>query len=219
LSFSVNVIFSNRKQESQLLMAGLDCHACSDRSIIHNQALSSYVSSFHIPMPSILFVCTANLYRSPLAAAFFSSKLQADQEADHWIVESAGTWTIPGQRVPVDLLKAAGGRGIDLKNHLTRQLDHDLLGRHHLVVVMEKGHREALQIEFPFIQEKVHLLSEMVDQLEYDIPDPVKSRLEMHVFVTAIFELIDRAYPNICQFAQAPQMVQPYFSHHVNFTL
>ena len=155
----------------------------------------------------ILFVCTANLYRSPLAAAFFSRKLQADGRADHWVVESAGTWTVPGQHVPSDLLKIANALDIDLKSHRTRQLDGSLLAQYDFVLVMEKGHREALCIEFPSNQMKVHLLSEVADHLKYDIADPVNSDLELDEIVIKISGLIDRAYPNICQLVEACKII------------
>jgi protein-tyrosine phosphatase len=154
-------------------------------------------------MPGILFVCTGNLYRSPLAAAFFSSKLQADGQAGNWDVASAGTWTIPGQRVPADVLKQAATLGMDLKNHLTQQVDQSLLARYDLIIVMEKGHKEALQIEFPTIQERVRLLSEAADQMEYNIEDPANSGSEMSQTFAEMRRLIERAYPKICELAHA----------------
>lgn len=170
-------------------------------------------------MYRILFVCTANLYRSPLAAAFFCRKLQADGLTRRWRVASAGTWTTPGRRVPSDVLMAAGRLGIDLTSHLTRQVDHDLLSKFDLILVMEKGHREALRIEFPFIQEKIHLLSELADQLEYDIGDPAKPRVDINEIVIEMSRLIERAYPNICQLAQPDETGQFPRRRHVNFTL
>ena len=154
-------------------------------------------------MPSILFVCTANLYRSPLAAAFFSRKLQVNGESPHWSVGSAGTWATPGQSVPSDASLAAQVMGIDLKDHLTRQIDRDLLAKYDLILVMEKGHREALRIEFPFIQNKIYLVSMVADQLEYDIADPANSSLGIGEIITEMSRLIDRAYPNICQLVQS----------------
>ncbi len=155
----------------------------------------------------ILFVCTANLYRSPLAAAFFSRKLLAEGQSNHWFVETAGTWSVPGQHAPSDLLKIASALDIDLKSHRTRQLDHGLLAASDLVLVMEKGQREALRIEFPSAQMKVHLLSELADHIEYDVPDPINSDLSMHEIVIEIGRLIDRAYPNICRLVQAPETI------------
>ncbi len=150
----------------------------------------------------ILFACTANLYRSPLAAALFSKKLRADGQSNEWIVDSAGIWTIPGQRVPARLLHTASRLDIDLHNQLTRQLNRSLLAQSDLILVMEKGQKEALCVEFPSFQRKVHLLSELADRWEYDIADPVKSGLDMIEFVVEISRLVDRAYPNICKLAQ-----------------
>ena len=167
----------------------------------------------------ILFVCTANLYRSPLAAAFFSRKLQADGLTRRWRVASAGTWTVAGRRVPSEMLAAAQAAGLDLTSHLTRQVDRDLLSKFDLILVMEKGHREALRIEFPSVQERVHLLSELADQLEYDIRDPARSRQKINEIVIEISRLIDRAYPNICRLAQMPETTRPSSSNNVNVTL
>lgn len=159
-------------------------------------------------MPHILFICTANLYRSPLAAALFRRKLQADGQSHHWTVESAGTWTIPGQGVPPDALRAARSIDIDLKTHVTRPVDRPLLARQNLILVMERGHREALNIEFPFVQSRAYLLSEVTDQLEYDVADPAKSSVGINEFAAEMLKLIDRAYPNICQLVKASRLAE-----------
>jgi protein-tyrosine phosphatase len=170
-------------------------------------------------MPRILFVCTANLYRSPLGAALLSQKLGAEGGSRRWRVASAGTWTVPGQHVPARALAAARARGIDLSGHRTRQVDHDLLTKFDLILVMEKGHREALCIEFPFIQPKIHLLSELADQLTYDIADPAKPSLEIEEIVSEMSRLIERAYPAICRLVQPEELGKPSSARHVNFTL
>lgn len=152
-------------------------------------------------MPHILFVCTANLYRSPLAAAFFEKKLQSEGCPHDWVVESAGTWTLPGQHVPLDVLRIAASINISLKGHITRQVNLELLARHDLIIVMNRGHREALVFEFPAIQERVHLLSELADQLEYDVIDPATCDLKIDEVAAEILKLVYRAYPRICQLA------------------
>lgn len=159
-----------------------------------------------IDMHNILFVCTGNLYRSPLAAAFFSRKLQADGFADSWIVESAGTWTTAGRHIPPNFLKAARRFGIELNDHRTRLVDEKLLAVYDLIVVMEKGHREALRFEFPSSQGRIRLLSELADQLEYDIADPAGSTLAANDIINKMSGLIDRAYPNICQLLRSREM-------------
>ena len=85
--------------------------------------------------------------------------------------------------------------------------------------MMERGHREALRIEFPSFQTKIHLLSEMADHLEYDIADPANSGLDAGKFVTEMARLIERAYPTICEFAQGHKMVPSGSGRSVNVTL
>jgi protein-tyrosine phosphatase len=170
-------------------------------------------------MPHILFVCTANLYRSPLAAAFLYRKLQTDRRSEGWVVESAGTWAVPGHHVPEQALMAARDLGLDLQSHLTRQVDRDLLAGYDLILVMERGHMEALTIEFPFIQKKLHLLSEVADQLQYDIADPASSGLRISEIAAQMCNLIERAYPNICLLAQTSEVAKPSAGRHVNYTL
>lgn len=153
----------------------------------------------------ILFVCKANLCRSPLAAAFFLRRLEEEGQDGEWIVQSAGTWAAAGQPVPQNVLKLARIMGVSLRSHRTQPVDDDLLSEQDLVVVMEQGQREALRIEFPAHQRKVYLLSELADYRDYDIADPAQrgAGVSIHETALALSRLVDRAYPTICQLVQA----------------
>ena len=87
-------------------------------------------------MPSVLFVCTGNLFRSPLAAALFSRELRFAKPPGEWRVESAGILAQTGKPVPTELVKAAAAVGIDLKDHRSRRVDESLLERFDSIVVM-----------------------------------------------------------------------------------
>ena len=152
-------------------------------------------------MPTILFVCTGNLYRSPLAAAFFRLLLDARGRAD-WSVSSAGTWTAPGQRVPPEGLRAASKFGADLLEHRSQIINAEMLSRANLVLVMEKGHKEALDLEFPSASGKVHLLSQVVDGLAYDIPDPMIVGGEVESLAGDLHKLLDKGFESICALAE-----------------
>lgn len=138
-----------------------------------------------------------------MAAGLFARKLQAEGAVDGWVVESAGTWALVDRRVPPDVRIAARMLGIDLRNHRTRPVDAPLLERFDLILVMERGHREALLIEFPAARRKVHLLSMLADRLEYDIADLGQSGLGADEVAAQLAAVIDRAYPTICRLAQA----------------
>jgi protein-tyrosine phosphatase len=159
-------------------------------------------------MPGILFVCTGNLYRSPLAAAFFRAKLLADGRND-WTVDSAGTWTQPGQPVSPETIRAAAKFGANLEGHLSQLISADLLSRFDLALVMEQGHKEALDQEFPFASRKTHLISQVVDCLVYDIPDPLSSGQELDILASDLFKLVERGYQTICGLAQDAAVSKP----------
>ena len=152
-------------------------------------------------MSGVLFVCTGNLYRSPLAAAFFRTKLLAAGHRD-WTVDSAGTWTQPGQPVSPETIRAAAKFGTNLEGYLSQLISADLLSRFDLVLVMEKGHKEALDQEFPFASHKTHQISQVVDHLAYDVPDPLNSGQEIDMLAFDLYKLVERGYKTICELAQ-----------------
>ena len=126
-------------------------------------------------MVSVLFICTGNQYRSPIAAEAFRGQLIRDGRAAQWRVSSAGTWTSSGRHAPPAAVELARAFGVDIDGHMTRMLDAKMLKDADLVFVMEQGHKESIQAEFPFAKKKLYLLSEVADGLAYDIPDPAGS--------------------------------------------
>jgi protein-tyrosine phosphatase len=151
-------------------------------------------------MPSVLFVCRANQFRSPLAAAIFWQSIQQEANKETWIVESAGTWTKAGSRVPAITLQLAGELGLaGLERHRTRQIDAALLDRFELILLMEQGQKEALAAEFPAVRPRLYLLSELVDGMVYDIPDPFDTGVEPHEVGWQLRYLIKRGKDRILE--------------------
>jgi len=153
-------------------------------------------------MPSILFVCLANRFRSPLAAAFFCQHLDQVADKQSWTVGSAGTWTEAGLPPDARALQVAKDWGLDIKAHRSRQVNAVLLSQRNLVLVMEAGQKEALQVEFPKERDKIYLLSEVVDGNPYDIPDPFSLDGPTYKEIALeLYELIKRGFKNICNLA------------------
>ena len=148
-------------------------------------------------MPAILFVCTANRFRSPIAEASFKRELRLrGMEAD-WRVLSAGTWTTDGLPAAADAISAASRMGLDVSGHTSRAITPQLLRDSDLVVVMEQGQKEALQSEFPESAQKVRVLSEVSTGVPYDIPDPSGS-MSVGEIPNEIDHLIHAGFDRIC---------------------
>jgi protein-tyrosine phosphatase len=155
-------------------------------------------------MPSILFVCSANLYRSPLAAAYLRHEMKDVPDGKEWLVDSAGTWTKTGTPVHPQTVEDARLFGLDIRAHSSKQITGELLSRNDLILVMETGQKEALLLEFPNQSRKIYLLSEVVDGRSYNIPDPFSLEgdhdrdiaIELH-------QVIKRGYKEILALAKS----------------
>lgn len=123
-------------------------------------------------MPKILFVCTANRFRSILAEEFFNRELRTNGNASDWEVTSAGTWVTIPMAPTKEAYVEAQKRGLFLGQRLSKSIESLQVSSFDLIVVMEKGHKEALMTEFPKLKEKIFLLSELGGNIGYSIPDP-----------------------------------------------
>lgn len=123
-------------------------------------------------MPVILFVCTANRFRSPIAAAFAKRKIQSAGLPGEWTIIDAGTWTDTGLPAHPRAISAATALGLDLTQHRSRVVNSAIISASDLIIVMERGHKEALGYEFPSSLKKIMLLGELADEHNWDIEDP-----------------------------------------------
>jgi protein-tyrosine-phosphatase len=110
-------------------------------------------------MPSILFVCSANICRSPMAEGLFGALVK--DEPLKWQIGSAGVYAEPGLPAAPNTLQVLRKRGIDLPNHRSKPVSADLLAQYSLILTMEKGQKEALQVAFPTCASKIWLVSEI----------------------------------------------------------
>jgi len=122
-------------------------------------------------MAGILFVCTGNMCRSPLAEAKFKAMMQEYGLAG-WQVASGGTWIPNKLKSDERTLVWAEAEGLDLSEHVTQRITGKLLAEYDLIVVMTNGHREAILTNYPGMNGNVVGLSELSGPF-YDIPDPV----------------------------------------------
>jgi protein-tyrosine-phosphatase len=147
--------------------------------------------------PTILFVCTGNICRSPIAAALFRARAERMGDVVH--VESAGTWGVDGQPAAALASDVLAERGISLDGHIARTVTREMLGQADLVIVMTRSHRDALIAEFPSERLKIRLMSEL-NGIEYDIADPYgRPREAYEMCAYDLEQLLERGYAQIMQ--------------------
>lgn len=149
-------------------------------------------------MPEILFVCTENQFRSPLAAALFEKRLRENGIREGWKVRSAGTWVTRNTGAHPVALREGKKWGLDLSQHATHEVTASLVASADLVIVMTQGQKEALQFEFPGQQQKICMLTELNGIEDGEIPDPVMTDLgTAEAFIEDLSAEIDKAYDEI----------------------
>ena len=104
-------------------------------------------------------------------------KSKVEQLPGEWRIESAGTWAVEGAPANQKTQQVMAELGLDIKDHRSRIITREMLSSFNLILVMEPGHKESLQIEFPEVASRVYLLSEMVG-LTFTIMDPVGGEIE-----------------------------------------
>lgn len=124
------------------------------------------------PMPAILFVCTANRIRSPLAEHLLRRRLAKEMTTASWRVESAGAWAESDLPALPAARQAGAELGVDLSDHRSRHVDDLHLNHYDLILTMERGQRDILRMEHPEVAERIMTMSEATTGYDYDIADP-----------------------------------------------
>jgi protein-tyrosine phosphatase len=113
----------------------------------------------------ILFVCTGNTCRSPLAEglgkALLAERLGCrvdDLPARGFWLLSAGVATYGGSPATPESVEAGAELGADLRNHRSRPVNPQLLAAADDVIAMTRGHADALAHRFPGVGPRPRLL-------------------------------------------------------------
>ncbi len=148
-------------------------------------------------MKTILFVCTANICRSPMAAAIMRARIaQLALDAEVQVL-SAGVWAEAGSRASTGATTVLRQRGIDLAAHRSQLLDQALLKQADIILVMEEAHRRSIFYRDPQVLAKVFLLSEMAGG-HADVDDPYGGSFEEYAETAdELTMLIDKGLPKI----------------------
>jgi len=134
---------------------------------------------------SVLMVCVGNICRSPMAEALLINRL-SDSNYSKINIASAGVGALVGHEADATAKELMTEKNIDVSMHRARQLNTELISEYDLILVMEKGHINAVHNIAPSSKGKVHLLGKWSD---FEISDPyMQPRREFEVAL----ELIER---------------------------
>jgi len=119
---------------------------------------------------NILFVCTGNTCRSPMAEGLL--KDMAEKRGLKLEVTSAGVFAFDGQEVSKEAVEVMKEENIDIAKHRARIIHRDMVESANLILTMSKSHKRELLRKYDFIKDKIYTLKEYAYGREEDILDP-----------------------------------------------
>jgi len=149
----------------------------------------------------ILFVCTGNICRSPMAEGLF--RKLTEKRAD-FEISSAGVSTTYGQPPSAHAVEAMRAMHVDISDQRSQPITLELLLSARHVFVMTRGHLDIVTMQYPEVADKVFLLREF-EKTPGDIPDPIGMGLHAYFHTR---DAMKAALPSVLQFIDTHSPMQ-----------
>ncbi len=157
----------------------------------------------HMRAIRVLFVCTGNTCRSPMAEGIFrkamADRLQCaveDLSESGVIASSAGLAAMPGAPASREAIDVNRPHGIDLGMHASQPLTSVMLAQADCVFTMTSGHRNAILRSHPHLADVIQLLSrrgqDVLDPMGFTQEAYEECRAEIAESVEVIADQISR---------------------------
>ena len=131
----------------------------------------------------VVFVCTGNLCRSPMAEGLLRHSL-AERGCNGVEVTSVGTWAYADNPAMPEAVETLRELGIDLSQHRSRAVDEAELNEADVIVVMTSVHIRELKSTVPDVMHKVLMMKELSEITPAQVSDDGTPRERLQALLT-----------------------------------
>ena len=150
-------------------------------------------------MKHVLFVCTGNICRSPMAEGLF--KKLVGRRGDI-VVQSAGVSASRGLPASNDAVSALARDGINLSTFRSQPVSDELVQKATHIFVMTRDHKRLLELFYPEAAGKTRLIREF-ESGSPDVPDPIGLGRETY---EQCRDTLKKALPSVLKFIEKTPM-------------
>jgi len=151
-------------------------------------------------MKTILFICTGNICRSPMAEGLMDQLIKGH---DDLRCLSAGVGAVDGQPPSRAAVEVMAELGVDISHHSSLALRPGLVDQATVIFTMTQQHRDVLHALYPESAEKIYVLQELqslVPGESVDVADPIgmsvevyrRTRDQIRAALPELFEMVNR---------------------------
>jgi glycine hydroxymethyltransferase len=155
---------------------------------------------------NVLFVCTGNICRSPIAEGLFRRLTGNRKDIE---VASAGVHAVRGQPPSLYAVEVCAEEGTNISALRSQPLTGELVDHATHIFAMTGAHVETIQTLFPQSAEKTFLIREFEEPgttVWRDVPDPIGLGREVYEDCARI---IKKALPSVLAFVEQGELVRP----------
>jgi protein-tyrosine-phosphatase len=150
-------------------------------------------------MSTVLFICTGNLCRSPMAAGLLRQRLAESGMDSRHRVFSAGVWAVDGHPASEHAIAVMAERGVDISGHIAHTITSEDVTEADLILAMSREHEQMIRNTWPQYDWKLYRLSEMAGKRQ-DIKDPYGRPIEEYRACADVLEdFIERGFQKIVE--------------------
>lgn len=142
----------------------------------------------------ILFVCTGNLCRSPMAEMLLRDRLK-EKNMNNIVVSSAGVMTYDGSPISQYSKRVLSENDIEVdSNFRSHQLAFEDVVENDLILAMTLSHKIQILRKFPLSAKKVYTLSEFVEPgSKIDVDDPYGENYKTYERIyVQLFDMVEK---------------------------
>lgn len=143
-------------------------------------------------MVKIMFVCTGNICRSPMAHYYMQKKVKDLKIENNFLISSCGVFANTGEKSTQNAIEAMKDYDVDLTNHRATNISDTNIEDYDYIITLTASQKQQIKYYYPKLTDKTYTLREFVnkDEIYIDIDDPWG--LNLSVYKSCAIEIVEK---------------------------